>query len=260
MAADNLEHEVAIYSFTIIFLLLSLRMTQDLRLHSCRLCGAPLLRAFKHLQDHLLALHGLGVRAYRHLQGERALEETGEEARVNGLGRDALLCPEAGCGRRQRGFSHLYRHLQGEHKVTTNFARALARVSGQLGLERCGECNLSGAVMVRGFGRVHDSYYHGRKKAIVEEGFGSVAEEEAAGTVDPSANDGKDVLKVSPDPDGRQEISLPSDEEAVEKKEAEDIRIKDEDFYEEEDSFACRDCRICGESVEASDFESHLWN
>ncbi len=70
-------------------------MTQDLRLHSCRLCGAPLLRAFKHLQDHLLARHGLGVRAYRHLQGERALEETGEEARVKGLGRD----------RRQRGFT-----------------------------------------------------------------------------------------------------------------------------------------------------------
>ena len=228
---------------------LSLRMTQDLRLHSCRLCGAPLLRAFKHLQDHLLARHGLGVRAYRHLQGERALEETGEEARVNGLGRD----------RRQRGFSHLYRHLHGEHRVTTNFARALARVRDQLGLERCDECNLSGAVMVRGFGHVYYSFYHGRK-AIVEEGAGSVAEEEAAGTVDPSANDGKDVLKVSPDPDGRQEISLPSNEEAVEKEEVEDIRIKDEDFYEEEDSCACRDCRICGESVETSGFESHLWN
>ena len=122
----------------------------------------------------------------------------------------------------------------------------------QLGLERCDECNLSGAAFVRGFGHVQYSYYHGRKKAIIEE--------EAAGTVDPSANDGKDVLKVSPDPDGRQEISLPSDEEAVEKEEVEDIRIKDEDFYEEEDSCACRDCRICGESVETSGFESHLWN
>ncbi len=148
------------------------RMFQDMRLHSCRVCGAPIVWLYKSLQNHA-RLHGMNASDYikKFADHEGRIAELPEELRVNGLAK-GLTCPE--CGETLRGFQHMYIHMSAHlrkssaHRV--KFQKTLFELNRQLGLTVCGRCKegaVKGAVL-RDAMPIHTAFFHQGERAAAE--------------------------------------------------------------------------------------------
>ncbi len=132
------------------------------KMHSCRVCAAPLPKRRSNITLHLQSAHKLSFVKYCGGMGLGGLEETPEGERVNAAA-ERFDCPR--CGEPIGGFRHLQEHFSSRHwrKGTdgrgAQFRAAAMMARRPLGLAKCVRC--SRGPFPRDMLATHLKYWHG---------------------------------------------------------------------------------------------------
>ncbi len=142
------------------------------RLHSCRMCGTPVIWFYKALESHLKYHKKMTVKTYMDKYSDRdgRLLETPEEERVNSEAK-RLACPE--CGVALTGFYHMYshrlNHIRTKWALNVRFQSVVSKFREQLQLASCKWCNCARGTVLKDALDIHMSYYHGIGKEVPKE-------------------------------------------------------------------------------------------
>ncbi len=138
------------------------------KMHSCRLCGFPMLMSPIHIHFHVRQVHNLSPEEYGRYLKPHGLLETLKEHEVN-VAASSLKCPK--CAHVRAGFGAFLFHLNNKHGTAERrpyqLWEALELVKDQLGLASCRLCS-SGAVM-KDFLPFHTDFYHRGDPARLEQ-------------------------------------------------------------------------------------------
>ncbi len=132
-------------------------MMDNMGLHSCRICGMPLLRWMYYIDSHVRTRHLMPTKDYLQQFGAGGgLEETPEERRTNALAPD-LECPI--CREAARGFHHMFAHMRREHGLSkVSFREALKYAQRQIGISKCNLCPYG--PVLRDAMPLHEEHFH----------------------------------------------------------------------------------------------------
>ena len=246
------------------------------KMHSCRVCAAPLPKRRSNITLHLQSAHKLSFVKYCGGMGLGGLEETPEGERVNAAAA-RFDCPR--CGESIGGFRHLQEHFSSRHwrKGTdgrgAQFRAAAMMARRPLGLAKCVRC--SRGPFPRDMMATHLKYWHGggrgkrrhyrgapRRAGEGADAVGAkteVAETELLPTIDC----GGSLVSENEDCDQQQKSSFPAAREGnitERRQETEKSFAKTGHPSPSADVF----CKLCCESLNSEDgeggLEKHLWS